>query len=102
MLPVFLFYELWKDEVTHCYIPAYGYYADSEKAVVRLFQKLAETVISDGVYDFSVNLYSGDTACLTAFHMIQFGNMSELCIKKLENQYSNADGFDIKALTKKK
>ncbi len=79
----FLHYSLWKDEVTHCHIPVFGYYAENEKTMVKLFQKLAETIVMDGVYDFSVNIYSDDIECLTAFHMMQFGNMSEHRNEKL-------------------
>ena len=37
--------EVWTDEVTHCFVPVYGYYAENEKTMVRLFQKLADTVV---------------------------------------------------------
>lgn len=96
----FLHYALWTEEVTHCYIPVYGYYAENEKAMVRLFQKLAETVVKAGMFDFSVNLYSGDVACLTAFHMLQFGNMSEKCVKLLENKDISMDSYEIRVLDK--
>ena len=68
--------------------------------MVRLFQKLAETVVRDGVYDFSVSLYSVDAACQTALHMMQFGNMAEKCVKQLENTDAPGEAYDIKALTK--
>lgn len=96
----FLYYSLWSDEVTHCFVPVYGYYAENEKTMVRLFQKLADTVVSNGVCEFSVNLYSGDTACLTAFHMMQFGNMSEKCIKLLESKDISEGVHDIRVLEK--
>lgn len=96
----FLYYAVWTDGVTHCDVPVYGYYAEGEKEMVRLFQKLAETVVRDGVYDFSVNLYSVDAACQTALHMMQFGNMAEKCVKQLENTDAPGEAYDIKALTK--
>ena len=96
----FLYYAVWTDEVTHCDVPVYGYYAEGEKEMVRLFQKLAETVVRDGIYDFSVNLYSVDAACQTALHMMQFGNMAEKCVKQLENTDTPGEAYDIKALTK--
>ena len=37
---------------------------------------------------------------LTAFHMMQFGNMSERCIKTLESGQISANPFEIKALGK--
>ena len=96
----FLYYSIWTDEVAHCYVPVYGYYAENEKIMTRLFQKLAEAVVSDGVCDFSVNLYSSDVACQTALHMMQFGNMAEKCVKPLENVSTSNESFEIKALTK--
>ena len=96
----FLYYALWTDEVTHCYVPVYGYYAENEKAMVRLFQKLADTVVNGGVCDFSVHLYCGDAACITAFHMMQFGNMSEKCVKLLESKDVSEEVHDIRVLDK--
>ena len=54
----FLYYVQWTDEVTHCYVPVYGYFAESEKTMVKLFQKLADTVENGGVCDFSIHLGS--------------------------------------------
>lgn len=96
----FLHYKLWTDEFTHCHIPVFGYYAENEKTMLRLFQKLAETIVRDGMYDFSVNIYSDDVECLTAFHMMQFGNMSEHCVKILEDKNLPPDSFKIKILDK--
>ena len=97
----FLHYGLWTDELTHCYVPVYGYYAENEKTMVRLFQKLAEIVKGDySVCEFSVNIYSGDTDCLTALHMMQFGNMSEQCVKPMEKKIISMDNFRIVALDK--
>lgn len=96
----FLYYVQWTDEVTHCYVPVYGYFAESEKTMVKLFQKLADTVVNGGVCDFSIHLYSGDTACISAFHMMQFGNMSEKCVKLLESKDITGGMLDIRVLEK--
>ena len=97
----FLYYFLWTDEVTHCCVPVYGYYAESKKKMVRLFQKLAESVVNDGIYNFSIILYSSDVVCQTALHMMQFGNMAEKCIKQLENANASNDPYEIRVLEKK-
>ena len=96
----FLYYALWTDEVTHCFVPVYGYYAENEKTMVRLFQKLADTVVRNCVCDFSINLYSGDTECITALHMMQFGNMSEKCVKLLEYKDISEGVYDIRVIEK--
>ena len=66
----FLYYALRTDEVTHCFVPVYGYYAENEKTMVRLFQQLADAVVKNSACEFLVDLYSGDAACLNAFHMM--------------------------------
>lgn len=80
----FIYYRVWTDEDAHCFIPVYGYYAENEKTTVRLFQMLAETVVKDKPCDFSVHLYRDDPECINAFHMMQFGTMSEKSLTRLE------------------
>ncbi len=80
----FIYYRVWTDENAHCFVPVYGYYAENEKTTFRLFQKLAEKVVKDRPCDFSVYLYRNDPECINAFHMMQFGTMSEKCLTRLE------------------
>lgn len=80
----FLYYQSWQDEITHCRVPAYGFYAEDEKTAVMLFQKLAETVVKETPCDFSVRLYHNDSACINAFHMMQFGTVSERSVAATE------------------
>lgn len=86
---------------SYCYIPVYGYYSDSEKTTVKLFQKLAKCVACNGVCEFFVHLYSCDTASIQAFHFMQFGTLAEKCIKKIDSfPEIVVPGFMIRALTK--
>ena len=97
----FLYYGAWDVDDIHNYIVLpYGYYAEDEKTMVKLFQKWSKEVVKTGKYEFSVNLYAKDTECIRAFHMMQFGNMSETGIKKLEDKDLHIEGFDIRVLTK--
>ena len=50
--------------------------------------------------EFSINLYAMDDECMKAFHMMQFGNMAEKCIKKPEDKYISLETFSIKVLDK--
>lgn len=96
----FLYYGVWEEGgVKHCYVPAFGYYAEDEKSMVMLFQKWSEK-LAEGVCEFSVHLYEKDDECIRAFHMMQFGTMAEKCIKALEDMDYAPDGFDIKVLNK--
>ena len=96
-----LYYQQWQEEKCFCSIPVYGYYAEDEKMMCRLFKELASRVVMDNICEFSVNLYSYDAECIQAYHMMQFGNMAEKCIKKIENERDNiVSEFNIKVLTK--
>ena len=98
----FLYCNILTDEVVHCTVPVYGYYAENEKTMVRLFQKLAESVVRDMPCDFSVHLYRDDCECINAFHMMQFGTMSEKCLTKLEKADCDAKcSANISVLSKK-
>lgn len=95
-----MYYSLREENgLRHCGIPLLGYYAESEKMTVRLFQKLAENVVSDMSCRFSANLYSSDAECIRAFQMMQFGNMAEKGIRKLGKNSVNTK-FDIRILPK--
>ena len=91
----FLHYALWTDEVTHCFVPVYGYYAENEKTMVRLFQKLADTVVRNCVCDFSINLYSGDTECITALHMDSLKNFSSLLSREPYQRDTDICGLNM-------
>ena len=86
----FLYCDVSADEAVHCVVPVYGYYAENEKTTVRLFQKLAETVVKDKPCVFSVHIYCTDHACINAFHMMQFGTMSEKCLTGLKKEDETA------------
>lgn len=96
-----LYYRFWEDEMAHVRVPVYGYYAESEKMMVRLFRRLADEIKSSLPMDFSVHLYGHDDACLRAMHMMQFGNIAEKCIKKISyEQMEPRHGVSIKELNK--
>ena len=98
----FLYCDIWTDDVMHCVVPVCGYYAENEKTMVRLFQKLAETVVKDIPCDFSVHLYREDSECINAFHMMQFGTMSEKCLARLdETDIETTYTANIAVLSKK-
>lgn len=75
-----------KDRAKHVIVPVYGYYAENEKMMARLFKKLANEVIQNSSIEFSIHLYSRNEDCLRALHMMQFGNMAEICIKKISKE----------------
>lgn len=80
-----LYYSLEDEgEKRCCRVPVCGYYAEDEKMMVRLFQMLAEKAVTDKPCDFSVDLYAADSVCVQAFHMMQFGNIAEKGISKLD------------------
>ena len=87
----FLYYALYTEDILHCYVPVYGYFAEDEKTMVRLFQKLAENVVKDNPCEFSVHLYSSDHACIMAYHMMQFGTMAEKGILRITLPDSTPD-----------
>lgn len=96
-----LYYEQWKEGKIFCSVPVYGYYADNEKMMYRLFQELAKRVVNNLICYFSVNLYSYDSECIQAFHMMQFGNMAEKCIKKIDGTLRNElPEYEIRVLSK--
>lgn len=96
--PGFLFFREWEDDRRHIEIPVFGYDADDRKTAVRLFQKLANETVRDHACDFSVNLYSNDTVSVQAFSMMQFGIMSEICIRRLDP--APVSPWEIRSLSK--
>lgn len=99
--PAFLYYGRWQeDDVKHFIVLPFGYYAKSEKMMARLFQKFAEEVVDAGTHEFSINVYADDEECLRALHMMQFGNMSEKGILKLEDSYKPIDNMEIRVISK--
>ena len=97
-----LFYECWEDKgIRYCYIPECGYYAENEKILIKLFQELAGKVVDDKKCQFMVNLYAHDYESIQAFHMMQFGTMSEKCVKKISDTNNNINSlYDIRVLDK--
>lgn len=97
-----LYYCCWEEGNTlHCLVPVFGYYADSEKTLVRLFQKLAGDIVTDKKTEFSVHLYAHDFTAINAFHMMQFGTMSEKCIKRIPETVADMEPVcEIRVLTK--
>lgn len=98
--PGFMFYRQWEDDHAHIEVPVWAYAAADRKTAVRLFQKLADEVVRDQTCEFSVSLYSSDDVCIQAFSMLQFGIMSETCIRKLDALSAEAAAWEIKPLTK--
>lgn len=96
----FLFYRQWNDEHSHIEVPVWAMDAADGKTAVRLFQKLAAEEVRDQTCEFSVNLYSHDAESIRAFSMLQFGIMSEICIRKLGEPSAAASAFRIRPLTK--
>lgn len=96
----FLLCREWDDDRHHVEIPVFGYDADDRKTAVRLFQKLADETVRDQPCDFSVNLYSNDRDCIQAFSMMQFGIMSEVGVRKLEDVLPAPSAWEIRSLSK--
>ena len=97
-----LFYDVYEESgKTFCYVPAYGYYAENEQMMVRLFQRLAEEAVREKPVEFSVNLYANDDECIRALHMMQFGNMAEKGLAELpESVEIPRLPYDIRPLSK--
>lgn len=97
-----LFYECWEDKgIRHCYIPECGYYADDEKILIKLFQELAGKVVDDKKCEFMINLYAHDYESIQTFHMMQFGTMSEKCVKKISDTSNTINSlYEIRVLDK--
>lgn len=104
-------YVCWEEnDIQYCYIPTYGYYADCEKTLISLFMKLSEQVVEDKTCEFIVRLYAHDEESIRAFHMMQFGTMSETGVRQieekslLENEIMDRktveDALDIRVLSK--
>lgn len=97
-----MYYGCWEeDNIMHCFVPVCGYYADSETTLVRLFQRLAENIVTDKKTEFSVHLYAHDFVSINAFHLMQFGTMSEKSVKRISETMADIEPIcEIRALTK--
>ncbi|MDO5435609.1 MAG: GNAT family N-acetyltransferase [Clostridia bacterium] len=97
----FLLYREWADDVRHVSVPVWAYDANDRKTAIRLFQKLASATVTDLPCEFSINLYHDDVISIQAFCLMQFGIMSETCIRKLEaDDTSKHTSCQIRTLTK--
>lgn len=97
----FLLYEAWHDTIDHVSVPVWGCAAESGRTAVQLFQKLADETVGQCPCEFSVNLYSRDLACLQAFWRMQFGMMSEKCLKALGTPAEDEKGaWELRVLDK--
>lgn len=87
-IPVgFLFYTLQEEDALYCNIPVWGYSARGEKCrqiISRLFQSLAEQIVSAKTVHFSVRLYAHDEEMQRLFSFLQFGIQSEKGIRRIE------------------
>ena len=97
-----IYYSCWEENnIMHCFVPVFGYYADSEKTLARLFQKLAGEIVTDKKTEFSVHLYAHDFSSINAFHLMQFGTMSEKSVKKISETMVNIEPTcEIRVLAK--
>lgn len=96
----FLFYRQWNDNHSHIEIPVWAMNAADRKTAVRLFQKLAAEAVREQTCEFSINLYSNDDESIRAFSMLQFGIMSEICIRKPGKPITAASALQVRPLTK--
>lgn len=97
-----LYYTCWEaNDVKHCMIPVFGYYAENGKMLSKLFQKLADDVVDDKKCEFFVHLYAQDEESIQMFHMLQFCTMAEKSIQRIaELDDAPSQTFDIRALSK--
>lgn len=83
-----------------CVIPAYGWWASSEKALVKLFTQIAAPLVEERNTQFQVHLYAGDLTAQRAFAMLQFGYMAETGILKKPLPLPCCPGVHIRTLDK--
>lgn len=84
-----------------CVIPAYGCWASSEKALVKLFMQVSTPLVAQRDTQFQVHLYAGDLQAHRTFAMLQFGYMAETGIlKKRLPHPSKHPGVCIRTLSK--
>lgn len=83
-----------------CVIPAYGWWASSEKILVKLFTQIAAPLVEERSTRFQVHLYAGDLTAQRAFAMLQFGYMAETGILKTPLPLPCHPGVQIRTLGK--
>lgn len=65
-----------------CVIPACGWFASSERVLIKLFTQVAAPLVMEQDTLFQVHLYAGDQQAQRTFAMLQFGYMAETGILK--------------------
>lgn len=84
-----------------CVVPAYGYWASSERALIALFTLISAPLAEKRDTQFQVHLYAGDLQAQRVFAMLQFGYMAETGILKKElPRQGNHPGACIRTLCK--
>ena len=84
-------------------IPVYGYGACAEgedKIIGRLFQYMAQNEVAEGITNFSVHIYAHDFSVRQLFSFMQFGTMSEICVRKAGTDHEKLTPYHIQNLTK--
>lgn len=76
-----------------CRIPVWGYGANNQKVMSRLFTNLAEQIVTDKTTNFSMRLYAHDIEIQRLFSYMQFGIISEKAVREITRtkQKSSAD-----------
>ena len=85
-----------------CDTPVWGYWAEDEGTLCRLFTRLAERVLEDGDTLFRIRLYAHDTGAQRLLAMTQFGYMAERGICPIERltELSSSGREELRTLTK--
>lgn len=84
-----MFYQ-YNEADCFCFIPVYGYYYEDEKVLGQLFEHLAKLTVGDSGCTFSVGLYAHDETAIRLYSMMQFGMMSEKCIRRIADKDNDA------------
>ena len=99
-----LLYHTWnKCGEKHIDIPVCGYGAcaeDEDKMIGKLFQYMAQNEAAEGITNFSVHIYAHDFPARQLFSFMQFGTMSEICIRKAGADHEKSTPYRIQNLTK--
>lgn len=74
---------------SRCYIPVWGYGADSTNTMDRLFQRLAERVTENGGCTFNINTYANDVKTRELLSLLQFGTICERGVRHVEVTQTN-------------
>lgn len=97
-----LFYRTWEeDDRQVCVIPSWGYYASSEKMLIRLFSRLSEKLLARNSTRFEAHFYAHDAEAQRTFAMMQFGYQAETGIFPVGQSVLRADpAVTIRTLAK--